>query len=139
VLTNEGIGPARIETFELWWKGTAILSATQLLKLCCTPDPDNHQSGMVISLDMAAPRILRAGEHADFLSVALTDTNREVFGKFNGERHHIRTRTCYCSVFDECWIKEDGDEMLQKGQRKLLHPDSVKTCPAPAVPYQVTP
>src|SRR4051794_39094352 len=35
VLTNEGIGPARIETFELWWKGQPMASSEALLNACC--------------------------------------------------------------------------------------------------------
>jgi hypothetical protein len=138
VLTNEGIGPARIETFELWWRGKSMSSPSKLLKACCTPDPGHQQGDPVISLGLASPRILRAGEHIDFLSVGLAATGREVFGKFNSERDYIRTRVCYCSVFDECWIKEGGDDLLQKGESKLIHPEHVKTCPAPAAPYQVS-
>jgi hypothetical protein len=138
VLTNEGIGPARIETFELWWRGKPISSPLQLLKACCTPDPGHPQGDPVVSLGLASPRILRAGEHVDFLSVALTAASREVFGKFNSERDYIRTRVCYCSVFEECWIKEGGDDLLQQGQNKLIHPEQVKTCPTPTAPYQVS-
>lgn len=135
VLTNEGIGPARIEAFELWWRGNSISSPTQLLNACCTPDPGGQQVKTVIGQGLASPRILRAGEHVDFLSVDLTDTDREVFRKFNSERNNIRTRVCYCSVFDQCWIKESGD-LLQKDQSKLIHPEHVKTCPTPATPYR---
>jgi hypothetical protein len=39
-------------------------------------------------LGAASPRILRAGEHIDFLSVGLTDTGRQVFGKFNSDRDY---------------------------------------------------
>jgi hypothetical protein len=138
VLTNEGIGPARIETFELWWRGKPMSSPAQLLKACCTPDPGHQQGDSVISLGLASPRILRAGEHVDFLSIGLTPTGREMFGKFDTERDYIRTRICYCSVFDECWIQEGGDDLLQKDQSKLIHPEHVKTCPAPATPYQVS-
>lgn len=138
VLTNEGIGPARIETFELWWRGKSMSSPTQLLKACCTPDTGRQEGETVISIGLASPRILRAGEHVDFLAVGLTGANRAVFGKFNSERNYIRTRVCYCSVFDECWIKEGGDELLQQGQSKLMHPERVKTCPMPAAPYQVS-
>jgi hypothetical protein len=138
VLTNEGIGPGRIETFELWWRGKSMSSPNQLLKACCTPDPGRQQGDAVIGLGLASPRILRAGEHVDFLSVELTPAGREMFRKFNSERDYIRTRVCYCSVFDECWIKEGGDDLLQKDGSKLIHPEHVKTCPAPAAPYQVT-
>ena len=138
VLTNEGIGPARIETFELWWRGKAMSSPMELLKACCTPDPAKQQEKPVISLDLASPRILRAGEHVDFFAVGLTNTTRELFERFNSERDFITTRACYCSVFDECWIKEGGDALLRKGESKLIHPERVKTCSTPPVPYQVS-
>jgi hypothetical protein len=134
VLTNEGIGPARIETFELWWRGKPMATPADLLKACCNP---SQAENPVISVGLASPRILRAGEHVDFLAIALSPTGRELFGKFNTERDNIKTRVCYCSVFDECWIKEGGDEMLQKAQSKLIHPDQVKTCPTPPTPYQL--
>jgi hypothetical protein len=137
VLTNEGIGPARIETFELWWRGKSMSSPTQLLKACCTPEPGHGHGDPVVGLGLASPRILRAGEHIDFLTVGLTATDREVFVKLNSERDYIRTRVCYCSVFDECWIKEGGD-LVQKVESKLIHPEHVKTCPAPPAPYQST-
>jgi hypothetical protein len=39
----------------------------QLLKNCCAPDPEREEG---ISLGLASPRILRAGEHVDFLPLA---------------------------------------------------------------------
>lgn len=137
VLTNEGIGPARIETFELWWRGKAMSSPMQLLKACCISDFGTQSAGPTIGLGLASPRILRAGEHVDFLSIELTAPGRQAYEKFNTERDYIRTRICYCSVFDECWIKEGGDDFLLKDQSKLIHPQPVKTCPAPSAPYQV--
>ncbi len=136
VLTNEGVGPARIETFELWWRGKPISSPSELLKQCCLPD-SGQPGNPAIGLGLASPRILRAGEHVDFLSLSMTPADKEMFRKFNFERDFIRTRVCYCSVFDECWLKEGGDDLLRKGQNKLIHPQPVKTCPAPAAPYQV--
>ena len=35
VLINEGVGPARIETFELWWDGKPMSSLRTLLQACC--------------------------------------------------------------------------------------------------------
>jgi hypothetical protein len=137
VLTNAGIGPARIETFELWWRGKSMSSPSQLLKACCRPDSGLQQGNPAIGLGLASPRILRAGEHVDFLSLGLTATSREAFRKFDSERDYIRTRVCYCSVFNECWITEGGDELLQKDPSKLIHPVKVETCTAPATPYQV--
>jgi hypothetical protein len=136
VLTNEGIGPARIETFELWWRDKPIASPSQLLSNCCSPG-DGRKGDSVFGIGLASLRILRAGEHVDILSIGYSDKGHELFNKLDTERDHIRTRVCYCSVFDECWIKDGGDELILKGQAKLIHPESVKTCPTPAVPYQI--
>ncbi len=133
VLTNEGIGPARIETFELWYRGKPMASPGTLLIACCTPHPQRDPIGV----GLASPRILRAGEHVDFLSVGFTTSAQDVFTKFNAERDYITTRVCYCSVFDECWIKEGGDSLLVKSEDKLIHPGHVKSCPVPKVPYQI--
>ncbi len=138
VLTNEGIGPARIETFELWWRGQSMASPSQLLKACCMPAAGHQNGSLQTGVGLASPRILRAGEHVDFLSLGFTNTGQEVFDKFNSERGHIRTRVCYCSVFEECWIKDGGDELLLKGESKVIHPERVKTCSAPSAPYQVS-
>jgi hypothetical protein len=69
-------------------------SSIQLLKVCCTSGPRRQQGDPAISLGLASPRILRAGEHVDFFAVGFTPTGREVFGKFNSERDYIRTRVC---------------------------------------------
>ena len=106
VLTNEGIGPARIETFELWWRGKSMSSPLELLKACCAPDTGHQKDGPVVSFGLASPRILRAGEHIDFLSVGIPPTSREVSGKFNSERHYIRSirqSSAPCRVFGICF------------------------------------
>ena len=136
VLTNEGVGPARIETFELWWREKPMSSPSALLNACCAP-ANGKKDDSLTTLGLAAPRILRAGEHVDFLSVSPTGGGHEAFDKLNTERDYIRTRVCYCSVFDECWVKEGGDALLLKGESKLVHPDPVKACPRPPVPYMV--
>jgi hypothetical protein len=139
VLNNEGIGPARIETFELWWNGTPMSSPEALMQACCSSTPAESQQlkTTVISVGgVAAPRILRAGEHVDFSSLPVSPKNADLWRKFNVERNKITTRVCYCSVFDECWVHLDGIGLLRQDQNKMTHPDRVDRCPTPAVPYQ---
>ena len=57
VLTNQGIGPARIETLELWWNGKPVSSLRALLEACC----ETTKVEGVLSVGNAAPNILRAG------------------------------------------------------------------------------
>jgi hypothetical protein len=138
VLTNDGIGPARIETFELWWDGKPMSSARDLIRACCmtTPVETKEANTTVMSFGIAAPQILRAGAHEDFFSMAIGPGNRELGSKLNAERLKITTRVCYCSVFDQCWVQLYGLALFQKDPKKIVHPDRVDKCVAPAVPYQ---
>jgi hypothetical protein len=34
-ISNAGIGPALVETFEVFWQGKPVRSANELLELCC--------------------------------------------------------------------------------------------------------
>jgi hypothetical protein len=119
VLTNVGIGPARIQTFELWFDKKPMASAWDLLKACC------GMPRAPIGLGNTAPNILRAGDHENFFTMAW-EQDAALATRFNEGRGKITTRTCYCSVFDECWISAG----------LAAHADKVERCPAPAVPFR---
>jgi hypothetical protein len=138
VLTNDGIGPARIETFELWWDGKPMSWEGALLQACCltTPVEAEEAKTAIITSSIAAPRILRAGEHVDFFTLVRSPENTELWSKLNIERSKITTRICYCSVFDQCWVQISGRDVLRQDPKKIIHPDRVDSCVAPAVPYQ---
>jgi hypothetical protein len=138
VLVNEGVGPARIETFELWWNGKPMSSRGKLMQACCstTPAESEQLKTAVTSVGLASPRILRAGEHVDFFEMPRSTGNSDVWAKFNIERGKIAARVCYCSVFDECWVHSAGTGLPRQGQNKVTHPDRVDSCPTPAIPFQ---
>jgi hypothetical protein len=134
VLTNEGIGPARIETLELWWNGQPMSSAGALLDACCSstnPTERAREKTTVTSWEPASPKILRAGEEVDFFSMPFTPRDKELWDKFSDEeeRGKITARICFCSVFNECWL----------GSGRTTHADPVASCPVPKVPYQSPP
>jgi hypothetical protein len=122
VLGNAGIGPARIQTFELWWNGRPMSSPWALVKACC----DVGKALGQVSLGLTAPNILRAGDREAFFGIAPDARNAAIYDKFNEERDNITTRVCYCSVFDECWVSSGV----------TAHADPVPSCPAPAVPFR---
>ena len=122
VLTNQGVGPARIETFELWWKGTPMASPWELLRACC----EGATGADTIFTGESAPNILRAGEHKDFFAMSPGSGSSDLFKKLNAERHNITARICYCSVFDECWVSSG----------LAIRADRVPSCPAPATPFR---
>jgi hypothetical protein len=127
VVTNEGIGPARIETFELWWKGRPMSSPGALLGACCatTPAESEQLKTTAVSVGLAAPRILRAGDHVDVLDLPATPQDNDLWSRFNTERDDITVRICYCSVFNECW----------RSSGITTHVDPIASCPKPEVQY----
>lgn len=131
VLTNQGIGPARIQTFEMWYAGQPIASPKGLIHACCQTNPAEvaqwQYPKTIPSLGLAAPSILRAGDHSDFFSVPQSKNNPDFWEKFHVERDKIKVRICYCSVFDECW----------SGSGQTTEAERVSSCPAPAVPFRV--
>jgi hypothetical protein len=122
VLTNQGIGPARIETVELWWNGKPMPSPWALLNACCAPTKPEG----VFSFGNAAPNILRPGEHEEFFGFAPSPGKVDLFEQLNTERAKVTARICYCSVFDECWVSSG----------LATRADRVASCPAPATPFR---
>jgi hypothetical protein len=136
-VVNTGVGPAKIESFEVFWKGKPYRSAKDLLTSCCgykvilatSPDAKNHTSlleGTVQGI------VLRAGDTETFIHYPLGADNLDVWNKLDKARDQMSYRVCYCSVLNECWRSAVQSELYIPGQ---LHPERVKTCPVPAVAY----
>ncbi|MBV8145898.1 MAG: hypothetical protein JO184_12910 [Gammaproteobacteria bacterium] len=129
---NAGVGPARIESFEVWWHEQPIASADELLKLCCLKDATLQldpatMHAMRMNISTVAPSVLRAGDELTFLSLERTDSNAETWDRLDLERVQIRMRACYCSVFDECWLAD----LRQTSARE------VRSCPTAKVPFSI--
>jgi hypothetical protein len=131
-IENAGVGPARVETFEVWWQDQPVASPSELLQRCCMSssgskiDPADARV-MNLGVGIVAPTVMRAGGDQAFLSLDLTEANAPVWHRLDVARLQVRMRACYCSVFDECWESD------------LVHTDTrdVKSCPAVKVPFTV--
>jgi hypothetical protein len=122
-LENAGVGPAKIQTFEVFWRGKAYGSAFQLLSECCAP----NRTFIPMGTTPVQGVVLRAGDKRQFLAVDLRPDNTPVWQAFDKVRlNELTYRVCYCSVFDECWVSE----LL--GARA----ERVKACPTPPIPYK---
>lgn len=136
-VTNAGIGPARVKTFEVLWKGKPYRTSFELMHDCCGYElphaPPQTSEGLLppgqVSSSRVAHNVIRAGGEQPFLSYELTAQNVAIWKKFDQVRQsELQYRICYCSVFDECWINTfdfNGD----KG------PDRIDACPIPKVSY----
>ena len=136
-VVNTGVGPAKIESFEVFWKGKPYRSGRQLLKECCgfknyaatSPEGKSHTPLLTGTVQGV---VLRAGEPETFIRYPLNGDNLAIWNALDHARAGFSYRICYCSVLDECWRNSLVNELYVPGQ---LHPEHVKACPIPAVPY----
>lgn len=131
-IANAGIGPAKIETFEVFWDGKPYRTSEELLKACCGyaaaqgGDPSASSSSThALGTSEAAGLVLRPGDTDQIIRYLRTPANTAIYDAFDAARNEITYRICYCSAFDECWLSNGHD----------LHPPRVETCPQPAVAY----
>jgi hypothetical protein len=127
---NVGVGPARIQTFEVWWQGEPVATAPELLRRCCMKDAKppigpSEASSLQFSIGQITSRVLRAGDAEAFLTLKLEESNADIWHRLNVARMQLKMRACYCSVFDECWQTD-----LEQTSAK-----QVRSCPAAKVPF----
>ena len=121
---NSGVGPAKVESAELVWKGVAYRRSDDFLKACCGFDPSSAK----FDSDLVSNVILRAGQTIDFLGFTKS-ANPSVFGELQRAMlsRDLQLNICYCSIFDECW-KNDLTALN-------LKPEPIKVCVPPNVPF----
>jgi hypothetical protein len=96
-LGNSGVGPAKVESVELVWKGVAYRTDKDFLKACCNLNGTYDN-------DLLSNEVLRAGVNVDFIGLkqssdpaAFTTLQRVMLSP------DLQLNVCYCSIFDECW------------------------------------
>lgn len=116
---NTGVGPARIDTFEVFYEDKPVRNFPQLLKLCC------DATSQYFSTSLVRDEVLPAREEIDFATFGAGPNKPDVWEALNQKRMGVRVRVCYCSVFDECWVKDS----------RVARPDPVKQC-VPSQPIE---
>jgi len=124
-VSSTGVGPAKIESAELVWKGVAYRNNEDFLKACCGFD---QTSGMAFDSNLVPYTVLRAGDHISFLGFTQS-ASPAVFAALQQAMlsRDLEFHVCYCSIFDECWRSDLT--MLS------LKPEPVPACVQPKVPF----
>jgi hypothetical protein len=143
LISNSGVGPAKLESFELFWQGRAQRSPLQLLQTCCAQgDTGAGQPGSLAALrqDPALYTstdqgiVLRAGDSLPMLHYTRTAANAALWDALASHLvGNLTVRYCYCSVFNECWLTS-----ARMGGQRDLNPARVRVCPRPKIPYDNT-
>ena len=118
-LSNDGVGPARLQEMEFIYAGKPMRDPLEFVASCCAAAAKAVAKNLTYTTDRV-DGVLRPGEKRSFIKLAKTDENVSLWNRLNDERWKVVVRTCYCSIFDDCWVFDSG-----KGQ-----PDEVKICPA---------
>lgn len=113
-LTNNGVGPAILGPIEVRYEGKLINTPIELLKTCCAKA---GIEGVRLSTSPSTGIAVRPGETIEFISFPRTPESERLWQTFNKERWKLKVRSCYCSIFNDCWITE-GMQGLPKPENK---------------------
>ena len=130
-VSNGGVGPAKIRSFEVYYRGEPVRSGLDLLRRCCglgagadavkAAFPNGTYSSVVDET------VLRPGEDNPVFRVPKVGTTSGVAERFSqiSTLQRITFRVCYCSVLDQCWISDLRSTSTRP----------VNQCAAPQHPY----
>lgn len=123
-LVDAGIGPAKLESLAVLYKGAPVDDLFVLLERCCDlPKPPAERHAVLpdgLSINDAVGEVLRPGQVRSVMSIPGSPDNHALSERFLAASTDITYRACYCSVFDQCWMSNLSG----------LHPRSVAACPA---------
>ena len=127
---NAGIGPAKLHTLEVFYKGAPARSPVELLQLCCGLPPGVNQYAMSIpgELGNGDPnnQVLRPGQELLVMSLTRGAGHSPLYDRFAEAVRSLTFRGCFCSVFDECWISDMKSLDVQKVRSCPIRPDRFK-------------
>lgn len=119
ILKNGGVGPARIEWFEVRYKGVPYIF-DDLLPACCRSALPKGDVWSGAFYSGVSGTILPPRESIDFIDLR-PEVGKDLMNALNNARRDITYSACYCSVLDECWQTDFSS----------THPKRVEECHAP--------
>lgn len=109
--TNNGTGPALIQSFEILYEGTPVEDYDELL--------DRIKPSRVIGYDRITmstfnETVMKAGEKRILFNMPWDEETREMVKSMN----KVVVRVNYCSVLEDCWIYDTQTGKHTKGTFK---------------------
>lgn len=109
-LQNNGVGPARIDSLEVFYRGRPLSTWGRFITICCR---DNGPPGAPLQradqlISDALDAVVPAGGTINMLKVDSSKTDPKLFAELERARNDVTVRACYCSVFDECWVIDNA-------------------------------
>jgi hypothetical protein len=109
LISNPGAGAARVERFSILVDDKPVKDISEaLLRLAGLPDNTPQASAVLgpMTYSEVAPSYIKAGSDQIVLRWPRTASNASVWDKDAAAgSDRVKFETCYCSIFDECWIE----------------------------------
>jgi hypothetical protein len=127
--SNAGVGPAKIRSYEVFYRARPVSSALDLLRKCCGLPADPAAMKVAIPHGLyfatADQTVLRPGEQYPVVMVYKVPSAPQIPDRFRAALSQLSFRVCYCSVLDQCW----------RSNLQSIRVEPVKECPAPEHPF----
>jgi hypothetical protein len=124
-LQNTGIGPARLRSVEVSFDARPVPNLRALLAACCTREPaDSVPKTDYWHSGDERGAMVQAGKSVNLFAWAEPPGDPR-WARLNALRLKIGLRVCYCSLFEECYLRDSEHR----------EPKTVAACPVVAVPY----
>ena len=128
---NQGVGPAKVVSFEAFYKNQPVNNVEDLLQQCCGLSKDEDLADALlhhnIQLGNVADNVIRPNESLTMIKLGRPAENTALFDGFDAEVHDVSFRACYCSILDKCWMSN----------MRTLKPEVVSACPIPQHPFEM--
>ena len=128
-VSNGGVGPAKVKTYEVFYRGAAMADPYDLLRRCCglssDPAAEKKQVNHAFVTAVVDDQVLRPGEATIVFQLRRKIAEPRLADRFNETLRILTFRACYCSVFDECWTTNLMSTNVGR----------VKVCPRPKVGF----
>ena len=127
--SNVGVGPAKVRSFEVFYRGEPVTSELDLLRKCCglSAGADSVRKALPrgIYYSTADETVLRPGELNPVTMVYRVPSAPEIPSRFAEALGQVSFLACYCSVLDQCW----------RTSLQSMRAEPVRECAPPEHPY----
>lgn len=99
VIKNAGVGPAQILAVEVRVEGKPMRTWNEAVEAV------TGEASFPMGKSTITNRVLPAGEDVYPLRM-----QGEVANMLNASRDQLTLKVCYCSIYDRCWVLDEGSE-----------------------------
>jgi len=128
-LINVGVGPAKVKSFEVFYRGQPMSSGLELLRKCCglPADTSGEKAALPHGLYYSTvdETVLMPREPNVAIKFRRSQSDLKIGQRFSAALGYVTFRACYCSELDQCW----------RTNLKSIEAEPVKECRAPEHPF----